>query len=126
MIKKLFILASVIVLVIVVGFIALDSGWVFVPEWYQKTNRFGKKAMRTTMINSASYFAKHKSVPNSDAGEILYDDAEFWGTPVLYSYENGEPTIRAAGKDRTLNTKDDLIQKVCITNQVTLRDDAVR
>ena len=114
MIKKLIILTIILGVAFVVTIIAFDSGWVLVPEWYQKTNRFGKRAMQATMLNSASYFAKHQSVPNSDAGEILYDDTGFWGTPVLYSYENGEPTIRAAGQDRTLHTEDDLIQKVSI------------
>ncbi len=97
----------------------LDALGVHAPEWYRQTDRYGKKSM----LRVIAYIEESQYSPDGSFSPPIFNDPTIWGTPIIYSYENGEPTLRAAGKDRKLHTADDFVQKACITNQVTLRDD---
>lgn len=103
-------------LAIIVSVVALESGWVLVPEWYQKPSfRSHQKSMAISLGGISASFEKTNIPPPEEGIQILEEKSDRWGTPIQYSYENNEPTLRAAGKDRELNTKDDIIQKVRIT-----------
>jgi NADH:ubiquinone oxidoreductase subunit 3 (subunit A) len=115
MIKKIIAVVIILVSISVVGIIILDSGWVLVPKWYQKTNRSRARSMHSILTGIALSFEQTDIPPPADSIQVLEEKTERWGTPIQYSYENGEATLRSAGKDQKLNTKDDITKKVRIT-----------
>jgi len=94
----------------------LDSGHIVVPKWYKNTNRYKTRSLRASLGGIAEGFAKGAVLPPDNGQPVLVAEPDGWGLPVQYSYETDVPVIRAAGADGRLNTRDDVVLKVNITN----------
>ncbi len=112
--KYILIASGVVLLLCAMTLTVLDSGWVLLPKWYAKTDRYKSRSLKAALYDTATAFELMDVPPSEGAPEIYEEKSERWGTPVQYGYEEGKPTLRAAGRDRLLNTKDDIVQKVAL------------
>ena len=97
----------------IVGYvIAIQSGWVIVPSWFSSMRQQQEQSLRRILYSVAMSFEQTGITPPTNGVQIIEDKLDHWGTPVQYSYEDGIPTLRAAGRDKKLNTKDDIIQQL--------------
>ena len=115
--KKSIAVAIILISIFLLSIVALESGWIIVPKWYSKTNHSQVRSMQRILTTMALTFEQTDISPPVDSIQILEEKTDRWGTPVQYSYENSEATLRSAGKDQKLNTKDDITQKIRITSE---------
>jgi hypothetical protein len=116
----------VILMVVFMGTLLLFEvqyrGWIVVkPHWYRQLRRLvpgvaesDQRNRMLVIITSMEMTGVVSTTPSNDFPP-KYDfqdiDSDLWGTPFRFETTNGILTIRSAGPDKKLYTKDDRVYR---------------
>ena len=93
-----------------------NHDWSRLHQWYICTEFCISRSYIEGVKNTAKHL-EHDNIPPKPEGTQIHIDFNDWGDPMRYQWENGRSIVRAAGKDKTLYTKDDIICAVILKKE---------
>ena len=96
--------------------LAIIHNWPRLHHWYIRTD-YSLSRSYIKGVKATAQSLERSHTPPTAAGTDIHIDFNSWGDPIIYQWENGRAVIRAAGKDKVLNTDDDIIRPINIRKE---------
>lgn len=94
----------------------LNHDWSRLRQWYKSTE-FCLSRSYVQGVTMTARWLEDDAIRPKPNGTDVHIDFNSWGDPMRYQWENGRAILRAAGRDKRLNTKDDIVRVVKIKEE---------